>query len=405
MKVLFLMLDLPKDSGSSNLYLDLALEFKRHNHDVFIIAPSKLNQKSILLEERGLNVLRVKTLKQLGIKSILKKGIAQLLLPYQYKLAYNKYLKNHNFDLILMPTPPITLTKLVLYIKKKTNAIFYLILRDIYPQGAADIGLVKCSLLYYFLRKLEIKTYKYADIIGCMSHGNINYISHHNPYLNYEKLTLLPNWQKEVNVDEINIDVRKKYNLENKYIVLFGGTIGYAQKVDNIVVLADHYLNDNNIVFLVIGTGVMKQYLIERVIEKGLSNVIFIDSLPRDEYLNFVKSSDVGLISIDERFTVPTIPSKTTSYLSLKLPVLAIIDKHTDYGEIINEAGAGLWSISGDNKKLFENFDLLYHNKNLRVQYGENGYQYFVNFLTSDIAYKNIISHISHLNNNNINKK
>lgn len=398
MNVLFLMLDLPDQLSNSNLYLDLATEFRDQGHSVHIIAPSNASSGNRLSSERGLNVLRVKTNKQLGIKSIFKKGIAQLLLPYQYRSAYNEFLKELDFDLILMPTPPITMTKLVLYIKKRTNAKFYLILRDIYPQGAADIGLIRFKFIYYFLRKIEILTYKNADIIGCMSQGNINYIRTFNPFLDSRKLTLLPNWQKACDMSELTIDVRKKYNLDGKFIVLFGGNIGYAQKVDNIVILADHYKDNQQIVFLIIGNGVMKQYLVDKVKQKILSNVIFMDGLPRDEYLNFVKSSDIGLITVDERFTVPTIPSKTTSYLSLKLPVLAIVDKHTDYGKIIDEAGAGLWSIGGDMQRLFENFDRLYHDKSLRLQFGENGYQYFLKNLTSEIAYQNLINQLERLN-------
>jgi hypothetical protein len=120
-----------------------------------------------------------------------------------------------------------------------------------------------------------------------------------------------------------------------------------------------------------------------------------MDNLPRNEYMNFVKSSDIGLITIDERFTVPTIPSKTVSYLSLKLPVLAIIDQHTDYGKIIDKAGAGFWSVGGDNKSLFANFDKMYLDEKLRIQQGESGYQYFLNNLTSDIAYTQIIAQIN----------
>lgn len=395
MKVLFLMLNLPADLNSSNLYLDLAIEFAAKKHDVFVIAPAIGKQKTGLYNERCLKVLRVRALKQSGIKSILKKGLAQLLLPYQFKAAYNKYLKDQKIDLILMPTPPITLTKLVIYIKKRTNAIFYLMLRDIYPQSADDIGLIRFKFIYYYLRKLEMLTYKNADIIGCMSQGNTDYIQKHNPYIDFSKLVLLPNWQKEIIRDKIATDVRKKYNLEGKYIVLFGGTIGYAQKVDNIVLLADYYKYDVNIVFLVIGNGVKKQYLQAEVAAKQLNNVRFMDGLPRDEYLNFVQSSDIGLITIDERFTVPTIPSKTTSYLSLGLPVLAIIDKNTDYGKILEEAGAGLWSVGEDKLNIFANFDRLYHNKNLRLQFGENGYNYFKNNLTSEIAYQNIITHLA----------
>lgn len=387
------MLEFPFELNNSNLYNDLVLEFSENGHNIYVIAPSETNQKkSILKKERGLNVLRVKTLKQRGVKSFFRKGLAQLLLPIQYNKAYNKFLKHIKFDLIIMPTPPITLISVVENIKKRTQAKFYLILRDIYPQGAADIGLVKLKIAFYYLRYLERKIYLTADYIGCMSQGNIDYISKHNPYLPIQKLVLLPNWQKEHTTNTNSSNIRKKYNLENKYLVLFGGTIGYAQKVENIVLLANHYRSNEQILFLVIGNGVKKKYLQELTVEAQLQNVIFMNSLPRDEYLNFVECSDIGLITIDERFTVPTLPSKTTSYLCLKLPVLAIVDAHTDYGKMLEESNAGLWSVEGNDKQLYENFDLLYNDPALRQKMGNAGFNYFLNYLTSEKAYRNIMN-------------
>ena len=388
------MLHLPSDPNSSNLYLDLALEFHNQKHEVYIIAPALSSQNTNICREREINVLRVKALKQLGVKSVLRKGIAQLLLPYQYKYAYLKYLKNEPFDLILMPTPPITLINVALFLKKKTNAKLYLILRDIYPQGAADLGLIKFKFIYSFLKYIEKKTYKNADFIGCMSPGNIDYILKFNPNLSENKLVLLPNWQKENFHNSSTLNIREKYNLEHKYLVLFGGAIGYAQKVENIILLAKNYKSNNQIVFLIIGDGVKKKYLVELAAEAELQNIIFMESLPRDEYLTFVETSDIGLITIDERFTVPTIPSKTTSYMCSNLPILAIIDAHTDYGKILDEAKAGLWSVNGNNKKLFENFDFLYNNPDQRVKMGKNGFEYYLNHLTSEKAYLNIMKTI-----------
>lgn len=385
------MLDLPTDPRSSNLYLDLALEFHENKHDIYIIAPSSHDQNTVLKKEKGVQVLRVRTLKQIGVSSKIKKGIAQVLLPYQYKNAYKKYLSEIDFDLILMPTPPITLIDLALYVKKKTKAKLYLILRDIYPQAAVDTGLINSKLVYTFFRYLEKKTYNNSDIIGCMSQGNIDYVINNNPLLSIEKLVLLPNWQKAFSLENMNNDIRLKFNLQDKYIVLFGGNIGYGQKVENIILLAKHYQYNKNIVFLVIGNGVKKKYLQQMTVDNKLDNIMFMDGLPRDEYLQFVAKADIGLITIDDRFTVPTIPSKTTSYFCLKLPVLAIIDAYTDYGKILEESKGGLWSVGGDDKSLFNNFDKLFANPKLREEMGLNGYKYFEEHLASNLAYSNII--------------
>ena len=388
-------MDLPLGHGNSNLYLDLAREFSKNLHNVYIIAPKTDDHVEGLNVEDNINVLRVKTLKQTNVKNVFIKGFAQVLLPYQFKRGYLKYLKAISFDLVIMPTPPITLINLAKYIKTRNKCLYYLVLRDIYPQGAADLGLVKFKLMYDYLKKLEKKTYECADLIGCMSQGNIDYINKHNK-IEPKKLVLLPNWQSKDESDFFfTEDIRTRYNLQGKFIVLYGGTIGYAQKVENIVFLAKHYSCNENIVFVVIGNGVKKEFLIELVKKASLKNVIFFDTLPRVQFLSFAKSSDIGLITIDERFTVPTIPSKLTSCLALRLPVLAIIDKHTDFGSIIDEAGAGLWSLGGDQKSIINNFDKLYKSKQLRQDMGESGYNYFVSKLTAEIAYKTILNQVN----------
>lgn len=397
-----LLLDLPYGKGKSNLYLDLANEFNKNGHEVYVIAPRLKNQDEGLFIENNIKVLRVKTLKQTNVKNIFLKGLAQVLLPYQFKRGLKKHLNRIKFDLVIMPTPPITLVSLAKHIKKANNCLYYLILRDIYPQGAADLGLVKFKLMYYYLRELEKTTYKSADLIGCMSKGNIEYIKQKN-VIDINKLVLLPNWQAKIDIIEYQGNIRDRYNLKDKYIVLFGGTIGYAQKVENIIFLAKYYSYDEDIVFVIIGNGVKRDFLFNSIERESLTNVIFIDTLPRNEYLSFIQNADIGLITIDDRFTVPTIPSKITSYLALKLPVLAIIDKNTDFGSIIDEAGAGLWSVGGDEESVIKNFNLLYKNRQLRNEMGFNGFKYFCSKLTSEIAYQSIINQIvNHAKHTNI---
>jgi glycosyltransferase involved in cell wall biosynthesis len=397
MNILFLLLDLPNYFSSSNLYLDLAVEFKNHGHNVFVLAPSKKKEETGRHIHNGINIILVKSLKQTGVKSFLLKGLAQILLPYQFMMAYQKYLTNNSFDLILMPTPPITLIKFVCFAKKRnTKAKFYLILRDIYPQGAADIGLVKSKFVYSFLRRLEIKTYEMADFIGCMSQGNIDYVFSKNSFLEKGKLFLLPNWQKNEFLSSSNDnEIKDKYDLEGKFIVLFGGTIGYAQRIENIIKLASYCEKYENVKIVIIGNGVKKKYLQKLIYESRLQNIILFDHMSRFDYLSFAKEADIGFITIDERFTVPTIPSKTVSYFSLSLPVLAVIDPHTDYPNLLKKSNAGLWSFGGNDIDLFNNFDRLYQNEKLRKEMGENGRRYFERHLTSLKAYENIINHIT----------
>ena len=127
MRIIMLLMNLPYGKGKSNLYLDLAKEFAANKHDVYIIAPTQPNQKEGLHIEHNVSVLRINTLKQTNVKNVFLKGLAQVLLPHQFKRGYKKYLIDIKFDLVLMPTPPITLVSLANYIKRINNCPYYLI--------------------------------------------------------------------------------------------------------------------------------------------------------------------------------------------------------------------------------------------------------------------------------------
>ena len=189
-KILFLALAYPKIPNSSNLYTDLMEEFRNQGHEVFVVAPAVNEKETGLIIEEGIHVIRVKTFPLLNVNPI-QKGMANVLLPYQYKKAIKKYFKSDSLDLIIMPTPPISLVAVANWLKKKYKSKLYLILRDIFPQNAVDLGMIKKEgLLYNFFRKKEQFLYKVADKIGCMSPGNIDYVIKHNSDVNPNKLHL-----------------------------------------------------------------------------------------------------------------------------------------------------------------------------------------------------------------------
>lgn len=396
-KILFLALAYPKIPKSSNLYTDLMEEFRDQGHEVFIVAPAVNDSEVGLINEEGISVIRVKTLPLLNVNPI-KKGIANVLLPYQYKKAIKKYFKSDSLDLIIMPTPPISLVDVASWLKKKYHSKLYLILRDIFPQNAVDLGLLKKGgLLYNFFRKKEQLLNDVADEIGCMSQGNIDYVVRHNPNVKKEKLHLLPNWQKEMpQFDGDKIALRKKYNFDDNFVIIFGGNIGLPQKLENILAVAELYQPDDKVLFFIVGQGTEKTKIESLVREKNLKNVVIKNSLPREDYQNIISVADCGLISLHEDFTIPNIPSKSLSYFNAKIPILAAIDENTDYGiHIQDEVKAGVWAPSNKPNLIKEKIDLLRTNPQLCNEMGENGYRYFVNNVTPKHSYEVIDKRIN----------
>ena len=396
MKILFSLLELPKEGNSGDMYSDLAEEFVHNGHEVTIVAPTLVGQNTGLYDERNMRVLRVRTSNSRVVPNLFKKALTWALMPYQFIWAYNRFLKNEYFDVVLMPTPPITFIDFVSHVKKQSDAKFYLILRDIHPQSFYSLGIIRNRIAYEFVFMKAKKAYRLADYIGCMSPGNIEFVKQIVPQIDKNKIVLLPNWMNYNEFDLPNYEIRRKYNLSNKIVALFGGTIGVGQGITNIIKLAEHYNENNNIVFLVVGRGIRKQLLIDLASKNQLKNIVFLDYMPRDEYQSLLATADIGLISLDERYRVPTCPSKVIGYMSKKIPVFAMINEGSDYGEFyIDKSGSGLWSRAIDTNEMISKFDLLIHNKNLRDRMGLNGHKYFHDNFTTEKILEILIEQIN----------
>lgn len=394
-KVLFLALGYPNVAKSTILYTDLMQEFGEQGHDVLVVAPAYEKGNYGCRVEGKVKVLRVKTLPLFKVGAI-KKGIANLLLPYQYKRAIKKN-GDLDFDLVILPTPPITLFSVASWLKAKTKAKTYLILRDIFPQNAVDLKMMKENGLFHrYFRKQELKLYQLADTIGCMSKANVTYVEEHNPSLDCSKLHLLPNWEKipaPVAKDGID-EVSAKLGVSDKFMAIFGGNLGKPQQLENIVLLAKSCEDIEDIFFLILGSGTESERVRQLISKNNLTNIRLVDRVPKKEYVQILAAADVGLISLNEQFTIPNFPSKVLTYFGLKKPVLASLDLSTDFGQMLDETKSGLWSKAGDIDAFKENLLWIYNNRQQAVEMGLNGHNYMKSQLTPEKAYMTIMKNI-----------
>lgn len=395
MKILFLVISFPDISKHSSLYSDLYEEFIKQGHEVHVVAPSLTGEQTQITKEKGYSILRVKTL-PLFTSNLIVKGLANVLLPYQYKAAIKKFYNKMDYDLVLMPTPPITLVSVAKWIKKKSHAKFYLMLKDIFPQNAADLSMMKKSgLLYKYFRKQEINLYKVADSIGCMSQGNVDYVVKHNRYLDESKVHILRNSQKSNSLPIVDKELEQKYGLKGKFTLVFGGNMSVPQKMENVLSLAkacqERY---DDVQFLLIGKGTQIEKIRNTAKELNIHNLILKDFVPRKEYQQLVSMCQVGLISLNEKFTIPNIPSKVMAYFDVAIPVLASIDENTDFGEILEANEMGLYCQAGDTEALLRHLDVLYQSPKLRKQMGLKGKQYLEEKMSPAVAVKTILKHV-----------
>jgi hypothetical protein len=221
MNVLFFTLNY-----KSGMYLQLADEFILNGHKVTFVSPTNIGKNRIEKYKQH-NVLLFRSNKLINV-SLIRKGIANLLMPYQCKRAVSKFISHYDIDLILMSTPTLGFYESIKYLKKRNRDIrFYLILRDIHPEGAKFVGLDKYKILYNYFRSMEKSLYNCADRIGCMSPHSVKFISNMNPEISKSKVELLPNWGTINNQNAlIETNILEKYGLIDKFLVIYGANMG-----------------------------------------------------------------------------------------------------------------------------------------------------------------------------------
>lgn len=347
MNIIFLTLGRVYSIAERGVYQDLLRKFRDEGHNVTIVAAAE-RRNSISTNfsvKDGVQLLQVKTL-NMTKTNFIEKGLGTFAIEYQYLIGVKKYLSHIKFDLILYSTPPITLVKVISYLKKRDNAYAYLLLKDIFPQNAVDMKLIrKNGLLYNIFRKKEKELYKISDTIGCMSEANVEFILKHNPTLNKNKLEVNPNsispTEREITILDKN-KIRKKYKLPlNKKIFVYGGNLGRPQGLDFLMETIKAVKN-NKVFFLIVGDGTEFNRIKKWFEKNKIQNAFLLKRLPKDDYDLLLNACDVGLIFLDKDFTIPNFPSRLLPYLEMKTPIIAATDPNSDIGDVIEQHQCGI---------------------------------------------------------------
>ncbi len=356
MNVLFLSLGTFDDMGAGSVHIDIIKRFaKEQNVYLLCKRERREHKRTELSEEFGIQVLRVKTgnIKKAGL---IEKGLSTLLVEPQFKRAVKEYFADIRFDLVIYTTPPITFANVVKFIKKRDGAVSYLMLKDIFPQNAVDIGIMSKrgwkGLIYHFFREKEKRLYRVSDYIGCMSPANMEYVTAHNSYINPNRVEECPNSAivKNMDMDEgVRESIRKKYAIpSDKTVFVYGGNLGKPQGISFLIECLKSQRDNEKVFFLIVGDGTEYGRLEAFVAGYQQDNVVLMKNLPKEDYDILTAACDVGMIFLDHRFTIPNFPSRLLGYMQAKLPVLACTDKNTDIGKVVVEGGFGWWCESND---------------------------------------------------------
>ena len=367
----------PMRSSASIQLWDLAIEIRRLGHDIWVVVPSSdISHLSVFEEMDGINVLRLKARKTKDIGYI-KRTVNEFLMPFLMIKNYRASQANdYKWDGVIWYSPTIFLGPVAWYLKKKSRCKSYLILRDIFPKWAVDLGIIKKGPTYYFFKLFEAIQYYVADRIGIQSKSDLGYLRGWGSSLN-SKNEILNNWLEDQSDSGCSISIETT-SLVGRKILVYAGNMGVAQNVHRLLDFAFNLRDYSNFGFLFLGRGDQVGQLKRSAQTLGLNNIIFIDEISPKEIPGLYNQCAVGMIALDPRHKTSNIPGKFISYMRAGLPVIALVNDGNELMEVISNFNLGIVCTELDEYNFQQALNLLSHDdftsisKNCRNFYIKN---------------------------------
>ena len=312
------------NQSTGYLMVDIVNAYKERYNDVVLIAGS------IKVAERAVNSgISIDKIIAYDRRSAFRRAFTWIVATFQ--ILFKLIFKYKDYDIVYVTNPPMSYF-ISLFIRRPFSVIVY----DVYPDGLKDIGITSRNLFYKIWAYLNKKCLKKATCVFTLSKGMEELLKQ---YVNIKKIKIIPVWAASegfCKVDKVINPFVKKYSLDNKFIVLYSGNIGYSHDVEPLLEVANYLKEEKDICFLIVGEGKKKKIVQDKVKEYGLSSCLFLTWQNATVFPYLLSAADVGVVSINEEAAKVSVPSKTFNLLAAGLPLLCIAPHTSELSSIID---------------------------------------------------------------------
>ena len=397
----------PDVASTGQIYKDIADNLKdEFNVSILCTVPSytgyiedKYKDKDIYIENiDGVKVYRVR------VSEFDKKNkISRVKNILSYYFRARKLIRSlKDIDCILaLSQPPVLGGMIGVYGKKKLNCKLIYNIQDFNPEQIMAINFSKNKLIIDILMYLDKRTCKKSDLIITVGKDLVETVNKRFNYKDVPNTIMINNWiddEKIYPLDKNNdgvLEFKNKYNLNNKFIIMYSGNIGLYYDLENIIKVIEK-IKDENILFVFVGEGAKKNTLVDYVNSHNMNNVVFIPYQNKEDLIYSLNAADVHLCINAKGIKGVSCPSKFYGIAAIAKPVIGVLEKGSEIYSIIDKTKCGLLSEPNDYDKLEENIREIVNRKDLDIM-GNNGYEYLKKYLTKKEAtskYKEAIKNL-----------
>tara|TARA_R110001632_G_scaffold122456_1_gene235120 strand:- start:1971 stop:3200 length:1230 start_codon:yes stop_codon:yes gene_type:complete len=332
----------PLNTSAAVQLAELSVALRNQGHVPVVIVPTDPSPNTPAVQRvqiEGTTVFR------LAMPFSKKQGYArrlayETLMPFCMIRHWRKAIANtEKLDGVVWYSPSIFHGIFTHYLKRRHKIRGYLILRDIFPDWAVDLGIMKqYNPAYWFFKAVEHIQYRTADVIGVQTPGNLPHIQKW-ARSGGRRVEVLHNWYKPKDTTHCSINIRNS-SLSERKIFIYAGNIGIAQNMKLFVELANRMQHRKDLGFVFVGRGT--HFANIAAAAQNLDNVLCFDEINSDEIPGLYRQCHYGIVSLHPHHMTHNIPGKFISYMGHGLPVLAAVNQGNDLIDLITQYGVGL---------------------------------------------------------------
>lgn len=402
-RILFLTPYYPPEIGAPQSRIsELAKKLKERGHEVIVlcafpnypsgIIPKEYKNKFLIRQNiNGITVYRT-FIYAAPNKGFLKRLITHISFAVSSFFAFAKVKNEIRADISIVESPPLFMAFTAMAMKAVFGVPYIFNVADVWPDSAVELGMLKNKFLIGCAAFLEKAAYRFSSGVACVTRGIVDNIRSKN--IEFNKVHFLPNGvdcgffshekHSRGEYDSQIKEFREKFGINNKFTVLYSGTIGISQNLSFLIDIAAKASSMENIHFLIVGDGAERGALEEKAAKAGLKNITFERLIPKSMMPALIAAADACIVSLlDIAVFRGALPSKMYEYMAMKKPILMFAAG--ECVELLESARAGLASAPNDLNAALKNLETLAADKELAGRMGDNAFKFVSENFSRDV--------------------
>lgn len=265
-------------------------------------------------------------------------------------------------------------------------------IQDFNPEQTMAVGYSKNKLLLNTVMSVDKFSCKIADKVIVVGRDMQETLRNRFNNKKVPKNVFINNWinEKEIYPLEQNhpriVEFKEKYNLQDKFIIMYSGNIGLYYDLENIIKVIGEFKDREDVVFAFVGDGTVKDKVEAYVNENKLSNVTFIPYQDKADLIYSLNAADIHWVVNAKGIKGVSVPSKLYGVMAAGKPVLGVLDEGSEARLIVEDCNCGVCIEPGNYKDISNNIEYILNNKEEIRALGSNGRRYLESNLTKEVS-------------------